>query len=86
MTTLINNWFKQIFIHQASSSCQKKTPTDQCIIVDKPSTMSDVDAMHCDDVKKPPEIKSLIKNDTIITDKFQACFIDCACQCEVIII
>jgi hypothetical protein len=118
MTMLINNWFKKMFTHHASSNVGLKTSssyskdintipgqhininrncllgeiiTDRCTIVDKPSTMSDADAMHCDDEqnenrnilqKIPTEIKPL-KKDTIVIDKFQACFIDCTCQCEV---
>jgi hypothetical protein len=78
MTTLFNNWFKQLFIHHAS---------DRCIIVDKPSTMSDADAMHCDDGRQEKSSKVFVKNitekNTIVVDKFQACFIDCTCQCEV---
>ena len=65
--------------------------TARCTIVDKPSTMFDADAMHCDDeqnenrnilLNNPTEIQST-KKDTIVIDKFQTCFIDCTCQCEV---
>ncbi len=83
--TVINYWFKQMFIHHASSQKQKNNsiPTDRCILVNKPSTMSNVDSIHCDDdVKKPIEMK-LLKKDIIVLDKFQTCFIDCTCQCEV---
>ncbi|CAF3605780.1 unnamed protein product [Rotaria sordida] len=111
MTTLINNWFKQTFIHYASSNqfydkninvislepininqncLLNKTITDQCIIVDKPSTMSDADTMHYNDEKNKnknflldnsTEMK-LSDQNTIFIDKFKACFIDCVCQCE----
>ncbi|CAF2916961.1 unnamed protein product [Rotaria sp. Silwood2] len=120
MTTLINNWLKQIFIHYASlnndlkmsslnqsheknmniisvepininRNCSlNKEMTDRCIIVDKPSTMSDADNMHYNDEKNKnknflldnsTEIKPS-KQNTIIIDKFKACFIDCECQCE----
>ncbi|CAF1679524.1 unnamed protein product [Adineta ricciae] len=75
------HWLRQVFIHQAS---------DRCTFVDKPSTMSDVDAMFCQD--KSIENRTIrdensidvkqIRKDTIVIDKFQACFIDCQCQCE----
>lgn len=75
-------WLKQIFIHHAS---------DRCTIVDKPSTMSDVDAMFCGEKsienRTSRDENSMdakqIRKDTIVIDRFQACFIDCRCQCEV---
>ena len=80
--TLMPQWLKQVFIHHAS---------DRCTFVDKPSTMSDVDAMFCQE--KSIENRTIrdensidakqIRKDTIVIDKFQACFIDCQCQCEV---
>ncbi|CAF1160202.1 unnamed protein product [Rotaria sp. Silwood1] len=66
------------------------TLTDRCLIVDKPSTMSDADIMYCNDKKNQnqnflsnnaTEMKSP-KQNTIILDKFKVCFIDCVCQCE----
>ncbi len=121
MATLINNWFKQMFTHHASSDVRVQTSssnrsfhkdktsntggqvhidqtcllgetiTDRCTIVDQPSTMSDADAMHCDDEQKEnkkillnkPTVIEPSKKNTIVIDKFQACFIDCTCQCEV---
>lgn len=123
MTTLISKWFKQLFIHQASSERSLKTcpsnqsyqqdkhamlaqqipldrscllgetMTDRCMIVDQPSTMSDAEAMHCDEQENenrnfPTDNSTETKEarkDTIVIDKFQACFIDCTCQCEVMI-
>jgi hypothetical protein len=72
MTRLITNWFQKIFIHHAADT----KINDRCIIVDKPS---DVDAIHCGEIQIP----TLKTKDTIIIDKFQTCFIDCTCQCEV---
>ncbi len=121
MATLINNWFKRMFTHHASSDVRLQTSssnrsyhkdktsitggqvhidqtclldetiTDRCTIVDKPSTMFDADAMHCDDEQKEtknillnnPTVIEPSKKNTIVIDKFQACFIDCTCQCEV---
>ena len=66
--------------------------SDRCLIVDRPSAMSDVDAMQCaagagdsngnSQMKSPRETR-LAKKDTVVMDTFQACFIDCTCQCEV---
>ncbi|CAF0814777.1 unnamed protein product [Adineta steineri] len=97
MTTFINKWFKQIFIHyaltdvdlQKSSSNQtyykdKNLVNDRCTIVDKPSTMSDVDAMYHNEKQNENFLieNQELKKDTIVIDKFQTCFIDCTCQCE----
>ena len=65
--------------------------SDRCLIVDRPSTMSDVDAMQCagagdsngNSQAKSPLETQLTKKDMVVMDKFQACFIDCTCQCEV---
>lgn len=80
MTTLIHNWFKRIFTHHALSD--QNLSQDRCTIVTKPSTMSDVDEINCNDVKTSTELKPS-KKDIIVKEKFQACFIDCTCQCEV---
>lgn len=66
--------------------------SDRCIIVNRPSAMSDIDAMQCDaegaasngnSQMKSPRETQLARKDTTVIDKFQACFIDCTCQCEV---
>ena len=50
---------------------------------DKPSTISDIDTMNCNHEQKNSIEMKLLNHDTMVIDKFQACFIDCKCQCEV---
>lgn len=98
MSRLIKDWLEGIFIHHASSQTKSnrsslfgETLNDRCTLVDQPSTMSDADAMHCDDeensntkqTSKTSVDPKVSRKETVVVDRFQACFIDCECQCEV---
>lgn len=86
MTSFVPHWLKQLLVHHASTA----RASDRCTVVNRPSSMSDVDSMPCVGANQDRPSPSANANelnappkDTIVIDRFQACFIDCTCQCEV---
>jgi hypothetical protein len=62
-----------------------KTPTNECIIYDRPSTIDDTNECIFNTNEKKTDDLFKHEPDLSEEDHFRACFIDCSCDCSVCI-